>query len=77
MCGHPCSESINGIITPFKVGSKLQACQESVSDPSDLIHSLKVILKCNISYNSKESCRIWLCAIVLIMNLEIEYFIAQ
>ena len=26
----------------FKVGSKIQACQESVSDPSDLIHSLKV-----------------------------------
>lgn len=25
-----------------KVGAKLQACQESVSDPSDLIHSLKV-----------------------------------
>ena len=26
----------------FKLGAKLQACQESVSDPSDLVHSLKV-----------------------------------
>ena len=26
----------------FKVGAKLQACQESVSDPSDLVHALKV-----------------------------------
>ena len=28
----------------FKLGAKLQACQESVSDPSDLVHSLKVRL---------------------------------
>ena len=26
----------------FKLATKLQACQESVSDPSDLVHSLKV-----------------------------------
>ena len=28
----------------FQISSKIQACQESVSDPSDLMHSLKVDL---------------------------------
>ena len=26
----------------FQISTKLQACQESVSDPSDLIHTMKV-----------------------------------
>ena len=29
----------------FKVGAKMQACQESVSDPSDLVHALKVMFE--------------------------------
>ena len=38
----------------FKLGAKIQACQESVSDPSDLVHALKVNANNSMCYNIKQ-----------------------